>query len=85
MIDPKVTKMHKTENGSLKAFVEVTFNDCLSIKGFKVMEGRNGLFVSMPSERGKDDRWYESVRILDDSTSERVKSMILHQYQHAEV
>jgi len=84
MIEPQVTKMHRIENGSLKAFVEVTFNDCLSIKGFKIMSGRNGLFVSMPSTQAKDQKWYDSVFFTDKSTEERVKSMIMHQYQHAE-
>jgi stage V sporulation protein G len=47
--------------GKLKAFADVGVNDALVIKGVRVLEGKKGLFVSMPQEQGKDSKWYDQV------------------------
>ena len=43
----------------LKAFAAIIVDDNLRIKGVRVLNGRNGLFVAMPQEQGKDKRWYD--------------------------
>jgi stage V sporulation protein G len=59
-IEIKVLKIHRI-NGSnrIKAFVDISINDVLLIKSLRVVEGKNGLFVSMPVEQGKNEKWYE--------------------------
>jgi stage V sporulation protein G len=37
----------------LKAYVTVTFDQCFVVRNIKVIEGRNGLFVAMPSQKPK--------------------------------
>ena len=57
-----VEKMFRLPDaGSLKAFADVSVNDVLVIKGVRVLSGKKGLFVSMPAEQGKDNRWYDQV------------------------
>jgi stage V sporulation protein G len=78
----KVTRMHRLEGeGSLKAFVDVALNESLLLKGLRVVEGRNGLFVSMPREKGRDNRWYEMVHPLSKEVKEDIASIILEAYQ----
>jgi len=36
-------------NSNVVAVASITFNDCLVIDGFKIIDGANGLFVGMPS------------------------------------
>ena len=49
----KIAKIHRLPEGSrLKAFVDVSVNDALLIKGLRVVDGKAGLFVSMPQEQG---------------------------------
>lgn len=55
---------HFDSSGKLKAFVDIAINDALLIKGLKVLEGKNGLFVAMPQEKAKDNKWYDSVKCL---------------------
>ena len=58
----KVEKMYRLPDaGSLKAFADVSVNDVLTIRGIRVLEGKKGMFVSMPQEQGKDNRWYDQV------------------------
>lgn len=42
-------KIRKMDLGKIKGFADITINDMFIVKDLKVMEGSNGLFVSMPS------------------------------------
>ena len=57
-IDVKITSFTPNE-GNLKAIASVNLDDCFAVKNLKVVEGRNGLFVSMPSYRGQDDEYHD--------------------------
>jgi len=48
--------MNKAES-KLKAFVDIAIGDFV-VRGLRILEGKNGLFLGMPSERAKDGRWY---------------------------
>ena len=54
-IDVRINKINTT--GSVKATASVTLDDCFSIRGVKVMEGKNGLFINMPSYKGSDEKY----------------------------
>ena len=47
--------------GKVKAFFDVE-NSGFEMKGFRIIEGINGLFVSMPSRKGTDDEGNEEWR-----------------------
>ena len=36
-------------DGSVKATASANLDDCFAVKNIRVVEGKNGLFVSMPS------------------------------------
>lgn len=57
-IDVRINSL-TPDNGSIKAIASVNFDDCIAVKGVKVMEGKNGLFVSMPSQKGKDGNYHD--------------------------
>ncbi len=80
-IEIKVLKIHKI-NGSnrIKAFVDISINDVLLIKSLRVVEGKNGLFVSMPVEQGKNEKWYERVRCLNEDVREVISNTVLAAY-----
>jgi len=37
--------------GRLRAYVSVTFDDCFAVHNMKVIDGKNGIFVAMPSRK----------------------------------
>ena len=79
----KVDRVYKTPNGSAgatKAYVDVNVNDVLVVKGFRVVDGKNGLFVSLPQEQGKDKRWYETIRCLSEEIRGEMNEKILTAY-----
>ena len=57
----KIDRMNKGEWGKLRAFFDIKTNEGIVIKGFKLVEGVNGLFVGMPSQKGKDDEFFDTV------------------------
>ena len=77
----KVDRIFKLpDNGPMKAFVDLNINDLIVIKGLRVVQGRQGLFVSMPQEQGKDKRWYDSIRCLNDGIKNTINEMVLQAY-----
>ena len=48
----KIHALHAS--GPVLADVSVDLNGCFAIRGVKVVEGRNGPFVSMPSYKARD-------------------------------
>ena len=81
-IDIKVIKIHRLSNeGHLKAFVDIAINDALLIKGIRVVQGKKGLFVSMPVEQGKNERWYERVRCLNQDIRTLISQKVLEAFE----
>lgn len=80
-----VLKMHRLPDGNrTRAFVDLGINDVLLIKGVKIIDGRHGLFVAMPSEMDrKNERWFERVRCLNKEVKEKITQKILDAYQSA--
>jgi len=73
--------MNTLQNSSSKtlAFFDVQTQDGIIIKGFRVVDGTRGLFISSPDERGKDGKFYENV-ILPREMKENLKEMALNEY-----
>lgn len=69
-------------NGSskTKAFVDLELDDILVIKGLTLVEGKNGLFLSFPSKKGKDGKYYNSVYSLDKEWAELLKDACIKKY-----
>jgi stage V sporulation protein G len=80
-----VEKMFKLPDaGHLKAFCDVACDDVLVIKGIRVLEGKKGIFVSMPQEQGKDDKWYDQVIFKNAQAYERLGDVVVNHY-HGEI
>ena len=80
-MDIKVIKIHRLPQDSrVKAFVDLGINDALLIKGVRIVQGKKGLFVSMPVEQGKNERWYERVRCLNQDIRSLIAQKVLEAY-----
>ena len=78
----EVARLHRVDNGSsLKAFVDVIVNEQVLVKGVKVVNNRDGnIFVAMPKQQGKDGKWYETVRLLDEETKQELETAVLEAF-----
>ncbi len=76
-----VSRIFKLESDSkLKAFADVSFSGMV-IKGFSVVDGEKGLFVSMPRHQGKDGKWYETVTPATKELKQQLTQAVLEAYQ----
>ena len=81
MVDVEVVGMRKLDgDGNLKAFADVRVGGELVIKGFSVMNGKRGLFVSMPRKAGKDGRWFDVLVPTDETLKQEFEMKILEAY-----
>ena len=78
----EVLRLHRLSGeSSLKAFADVSFAGVFIVKGIKVVEGKKGLFVSMPSEKGKDGKWYDTAHPLTKEFRESLNEVVLQAYE----
>ncbi len=67
--------------GSLKAYCDLSIGELVLVKGLRVVQGRNGLFVSMPRQQGKNGKWYDSVFLMTREAKDEVGRLVLEAYQ----
>ena len=76
----EVSRIHRIEGDSkIKAFVDISVGS-LVIKGLRIVNGVNGLFVSMPRHQGKDGKWYNTVYPLNKEKHQELSELVLGLY-----
>jgi len=78
----KISRMNRGNWGKVRAFFDLTTQDGFTIKGFKLIEGINGLFVSVPSQKGNDDEYYDTVWIESKQLREELSTLAITEYQN---
>lgn len=76
----KITCKPYTGNSKTKAFIDLTLDDTLVIKGLTLVEGKDGLFLSFPSTKGKDGKYYNSVYSLDKEWIKLLQDVCVKKY-----
>ena len=74
----EIDRMTKGSWGKIKAFFTVKVNG-FTIKGFKLIEGINGMFVGVPSI--KKEEKYENIVEVKLSTMEDLKKIAIKHYE----
>jgi DNA-binding cell septation regulator SpoVG len=78
-----VEKMYRLPDaGSLLAFADVSIDDAIVIRGVRLLRGKKGIFMSMPQEQGKDNKWYDQVVCKNASVYEGIACAVLRAYGH---
>ena len=82
-ISAKIDRM--IQKGNVKAIASVSLDGMFVVKGLKVMDGRKGLFVSMPQESypGKDGQkqYSNTFFALTNSAKMQLQQVVLDAYQ----
>jgi stage V sporulation protein G len=67
----------------LKAFVNVTFDNQFVIRGLKVISGKSGYFISMPSRRRPDGTHQDIAHPVNNEARRFIEEKILAAYDQA--
>ena len=71
-------------DGKLKAYVTVTFDDCFVVHNVKVIEGKNGAFIAMPSRKTKTGEYKDVAHPINSDFRGLLQKRILEEFQKVE-
>jgi len=66
--------------GKLKAYVTVTFDDSFVVHNVKVIEGKSGVFIAMPSRRTKSGEYKDIAHPINSDFRTNLQQAILDRY-----
>ena len=70
-----------SRKGATKAFANITFDDVFVVRNLKVIEGKNGIFVSMPSRRLQDGEFQDVCFPITAEFRENIQETIIDGYK----
>ncbi len=80
-IDITEVRVSLREDAKLKAFASITLADCFVIRGLKIIEGKTGTFVAMPSRRRKDGEYQDIAHPINNEARAEMERIILDEYR----
>jgi stage V sporulation protein G len=83
MIKITSIQVSPVDENKLRAYVNITLNDCFMIRGLKVIEGGNGNFVAMPNKKSTNGMFRDVAHPLDHETRRYVEQVVLESYEEA--
>ncbi len=76
--DVRIRKI--TAEGKMKAIASVTFDDEFVVHDIKIIDGKNGLFIAMPSRKMGEGDFRDIAHPLTSETRNRIKDAIFAEY-----
>ena len=74
-------RLRKVENkGKLKAYVTVTFDNCFVVHNVKIIEGKGGLFIAMPSRKTANGEYKDVAHPISPDFRNELQEKILAEY-----
>jgi stage V sporulation protein G len=66
--------------GKLKAYVSVTFDDSFVVHNLKVIDGQSGIFVAMPSRKTTSGEFKDVAHPINSAFREVLQKAVLEAY-----
>ncbi len=80
-IKVKIHRLFNNDFSSIKGYASMTFDNVLAVHGVKIMMNRNGgIFVAMPSAKGKKD-YYDVVHPLTAELRNQIQDAVISEYK----
>ncbi|MCB9358199.1 MAG: septation protein SpoVG family protein [Calditrichaeota bacterium] len=78
-----ITEIHINlrDEDKLKAFVNITFDDVFVVRGLKIIEGKDGLFVCMPSRKLEDGTYKDIAHPITNEFRRQIETQILDEFR----
>ena len=73
------------EELKLRAVASITIDECFVIHDIKVIDGKDGLFISMPNRKTPNGEFKDIVHPINTETREMIKNAIMAEYEKASV
>ena len=73
-------KVFPIQEEKLKAFVSIVFDHCFMVNDIKIIQGKDGLFISMPSRKKKNGEFKDVAHPLNNETRRMIEEKVLAEY-----
>jgi stage V sporulation protein G len=73
-------RVYPVQEEKLKAFVSIVLDRSFMVNDIKVIQGKEGLFISMPSRRKKNGEFKDVAHPLNQETRRWMEERILGEY-----
>ena len=80
-MDITQVRIFPVEEDKLKAFVSIVLDDCFVVSDIKIIQGNNGLFISMPSKKRKNGSFRDIAHPLNNETRQSIEAQIISKYR----
>lgn len=67
-------------NSKTKAFIDLCLDKTLVLKGMTLVEGSHGLFLSFPSTKKKNGKYYNSIYSMDKDFTGKLEDACIKKY-----
>jgi len=80
----RIDRMNVGPWGKVMAYFDVVSSEGFSMKGFKLVDGINGLFVSVPSQKGTDEqgnpKYFDTIWIESKELRQELNDLAIETY-----
>ena len=80
-MDVTQVRVFPVEEDKLKAFVSIIIDDCFVVSDIKIIQGNNGLFISMPSKKRKNGTFRDIAHPLNSETRQLIEQRVIEKYR----
>lgn len=78
-----LVKVFPVHEDKLKAFVSIVIDNCFMVNDIKIIQGKDRLFLSMPSRRKKTGEFKDVAHPLNEETRNLLEERVLKEYWRA--
>ena len=71
--------------GKLKAYVTITFDNCFVVHNVKILEGKTGLFIAMPSRKTGSGDYKDVAHPISPEFRTELQDKIVAEYEAGHV
>lgn len=69
------------DEGRLRAFASITFDNCFVVRGLKIIESTNGTFVAMPSRKRGNGEYQDIAHPISRESREWLEGAVITAYR----
>lgn len=73
-------RVFPVDEDKLKAFASIVIDDAFVVSDIKIIDGKNGRFLSMPSTKRKDGSFRDIAHPLNNETRRQIEERIFRRY-----
>ena len=82
----KITSVNvhkKNDETRMKGIASVLLDDCFVIRDIRIIEGKDGLFIAMPSRKNAEGEYHDIAHPINSEMREMLETAIISKYNDA--